>query len=1033
MLAMAFVVGVGISDGTVNWSATNGAFTIMLDPGHGGSDPGALGPSAPHEGELALRCANALVARFNELGCNYKMTRYGDETVSLSSRNQQKIAYDPWIFCSIHLNSGNAAAHGTETFYHHTTGNSSKLANYVQNSIVRELGTYSRRCMTDNAYYGYALAVLNDSYASIPSILTESMFVCNPNEWGRIKDQNSEGFRSWVNGHLYGFYDYFYNVHGASYGGNTIHNPREAQKSIEVDDISFTCARGERPWRDVTVTGTKLSEGITIWCDNNDIVELGTTWLDASGGTVRVTFKDTDSYGAHETWIHFKSGDVQKDVKVTCQVEIKPLGDMNEGYVLSTNRGNHESKGYDATNIRNFAYNDGKLYCVYNHNRIIVLNAQTGDYLGDLKLGGIVGGGVLDLCDVQTYQGRIFACNLAGTNNNLRIYCWEKDTENPTLVLETSDLQGCTRLGDAMSIAGTYPSDCWYGFLYDTGTESRIVEYHQENSSWSSKYTLACKGDGSYLKVGANPRVYIWGGGNYWVDGNFISPCYLAGAGNGKANCAAANDTGGQTQGASHHEFYFRGQKYAAGLVFRGSANYTGGKMRLLRDLPGNFTNNDLIQELPADGLGNTPNTNGTGEVIINTDGDKFVEAWVMSTRQGIAYLRYGEVPSLNPEKVNQPTIGFSERDSKVSAVAGQSVVKTLHVNGTNLKGGISITMAGPGAERFTVEPTWLDGPGEVRITYRPTDWSYDWIWLGANSEGAETAWTDVHGSSSKSPVIEVTGDANFDTNVNEATAKQFVVRGENLTGIIDAAIEGDNSDQFEFSHTFGLQPGTTVYFDNNRAGWDKVYVWLWDMDNPTLNVMGCEWPGVELTTQTDGLYSYTFTPADTSRRYGIKFANAANHTQTDDAQVINGAVYSAAGKVADRWPHSLPAIVRYQGTLDVTYRPNAPGAHTAILHAGVSSGENSEIRLYGFANEISGVGHIYGDQEHAILLIDRVLTIRSGKVGTIDVFALTGQHMHHTPRSAVADLKSLAPGLYIVVITDETGGQMLRQKIELK
>ena len=29
---------------------------IAIDPGHGGSDPGALGPSAPHEGELALRC-----------------------------------------------------------------------------------------------------------------------------------------------------------------------------------------------------------------------------------------------------------------------------------------------------------------------------------------------------------------------------------------------------------------------------------------------------------------------------------------------------------------------------------------------------------------------------------------------------------------------------------------------------------------------------------------------------------------------------------------------------------------------------------------------------------------------------------------------------------------------------------------------------------------------------------------------------------------------------------------------------------------
>lgn len=930
LLLTGIAVAMGISSGysTVNWSSTSGGFTIMLDPGHGGSDPGALGPSAPHEGELCLRCANSIVQRFNELGCNYRLTRTGDYDVSLSSRSQMKIAYDPWIFCSIHLNSaGINTAHGSEVFYHHTSGNSSALANYVYKSLLNELGTYGRRCVTDNSFYGYSLAVLNDSYSSIPSILTEAMFVNNPNEWSRIKDENSDGYRSWVNAFVYGFYDYFYNVHGASYGGNTIHNPRVAQKAINVSNVTMKCGYGDRPYQDVNVSTTGLSDGISVWCDDASKIELSTTWLPASGGSVRVTYTDTKHYTTQESWIHFKSGDIQKDVKVTCEIDGGVLGSMNEGFNVSSARGSDTSKGYDAKNIRNFAYMDGKIYCVYETSRIIVLHSQTGELLGELKLGNVVNGGTLKLCDVQVSNGRIFACNLATGSDNLKIYCWDNDTSEPYVVLDTNDKQGCSRLGDGMSIVGTYPSDCWYGFAWDNGsTETRIVEYHQTDNTWTSKYTLACNGSGNYLKVGSNARVYIWGGGNYWIDGNATNPCYLAGAGNGKANCAAVNHQDGHTQGASHHEFYFRNCKYAAHLVFRGSANYTGAKMRVFRDQAGNFTNNDCLQELPTDGLGDTPNTNGTGEVLVNTDGDNFVEAWVLSSNQGIAYYKYGDTPAQNPGKVNQPTLWFSERDSKVNAYAGSSEVKTLYIDGKDLKDGISISLSGPGASNFSIDPTWLSGPGEVKVTYHPTDWSYDWIWLGANSTGAETAWTDVHGSSRKSPTVDVTGDGNFNSYVNESATNTYSVRADNLSGALWAGLWGDNTDQFTLNQTMTLQSPTTVYWDNNRAGWDKVYVWIWDMSDASKNFTGGNWPGVELTNPDNGIYSYTFSPEDTGHQYGIVFANDANHTKTEDAIVINGAVYSAAGRVADRWPHAIPPVIYYDGTFNVTFHPTWVG-----------------------------------------------------------------------------------------------------------
>ena len=57
-------VGVAPLSSHAAWSN----YRIMLDPGHGGSDPGASGPSAPHEAELALRCCNAMVSWIKNTG-----------------------------------------------------------------------------------------------------------------------------------------------------------------------------------------------------------------------------------------------------------------------------------------------------------------------------------------------------------------------------------------------------------------------------------------------------------------------------------------------------------------------------------------------------------------------------------------------------------------------------------------------------------------------------------------------------------------------------------------------------------------------------------------------------------------------------------------------------------------------------------------------------------------------------------------------------------------------------------------------------
>ncbi len=93
--------------------------TICIDPGHGGSDMGAVKDGNIYEKDIALKIAqhlkNLVVRR---LGLRVIMTREGDEEVSLNSRVAKANNEKAQLFVSIHLNSDyRHSARGPETFY----------------------------------------------------------------------------------------------------------------------------------------------------------------------------------------------------------------------------------------------------------------------------------------------------------------------------------------------------------------------------------------------------------------------------------------------------------------------------------------------------------------------------------------------------------------------------------------------------------------------------------------------------------------------------------------------------------------------------------------------------------------------------------------------------------------------------------------------------------------------------------------------------------------------------------------------------
>ena len=94
------------------------AKTIVIDPGHGGKDPGALGDGRIQEKGIVLSISEKLKEILTAKGYNVLMTRETDRFIPLKERTQFATRYKADLFLSIHANaSENSKANGIETYY----------------------------------------------------------------------------------------------------------------------------------------------------------------------------------------------------------------------------------------------------------------------------------------------------------------------------------------------------------------------------------------------------------------------------------------------------------------------------------------------------------------------------------------------------------------------------------------------------------------------------------------------------------------------------------------------------------------------------------------------------------------------------------------------------------------------------------------------------------------------------------------------------------------------------------------------------
>ncbi|MCM1136852.1 MAG: N-acetylmuramoyl-L-alanine amidase [Clostridium sp.] len=155
---------------------------VVVDPGHGGSDPGTNG-SGREEKSVNLEVSLKLQTALENLGYEVIMARSADDYVSLLDRAALTVQADAPVFVSVHCNSAAniPSANGIETYAAPEDKEDAALAAYIQRELIAATGAKDRGVKTSS------LVVLTHNVA--PACLVEIGFMSNKEECAKITAQ----------------------------------------------------------------------------------------------------------------------------------------------------------------------------------------------------------------------------------------------------------------------------------------------------------------------------------------------------------------------------------------------------------------------------------------------------------------------------------------------------------------------------------------------------------------------------------------------------------------------------------------------------------------------------------------------------------------------------------------------------------------------------------------------------------------------------------------------------------------------------
>lgn len=178
-------------------------FIVVIDPGHGGRDPGKVGTAKTLEKDINLKIALYLKEILENQNIKVMMTRTEDKDLATTdsgfkmSDMKERIAFiqssNADLVISIHQNSyTDSDIYGAQCFYYSNSAEGKELASFLQKQIIFSTNqTKTRDIKSNNDYYLL-------KHSTIPTVIVECGFLSNPEEESLLRTDEYQRKMAWA-------------------------------------------------------------------------------------------------------------------------------------------------------------------------------------------------------------------------------------------------------------------------------------------------------------------------------------------------------------------------------------------------------------------------------------------------------------------------------------------------------------------------------------------------------------------------------------------------------------------------------------------------------------------------------------------------------------------------------------------------------------------------------------------------------------------------------------------------------------------